>query len=96
MLLIIFLGLIAKLALVSEACDVGTQDVKHFNFAKVGISVAYADDINVLGGNIHILKENAEALVAPTSDTGLEVSADKTTNMVMSRVQNAGRNHSVN
>jgi hypothetical protein len=39
MLLITFLGLIAGLALVSEACDVGTQDVKNFNFAKVGISV---------------------------------------------------------
>ena len=39
MLLIIFLGLIAKLALVSYACDVGTQDVKNFNFPKVGISV---------------------------------------------------------
>jgi hypothetical protein len=96
MLLIIFLGLIAKLALVSEACDVGTQDVKHFNFAKVGISVAYADDINILGGSVYILKENAEALVAATREIGLEVSADKSKYMVMSRDQNAGRNHSVN
>ena len=39
MFLIIFLGLIAKLALVSDACDVGTRDVKNFNFTKVGISV---------------------------------------------------------
>jgi len=40
--------------------------------------LAYADDVNILGGNIHTLKENAEALVAATREIGLEVSADKT------------------
>ena len=49
----------------------------------------------VLGGGIHTLKENAEALVADTREIGLEVSADKTKYMVMSRDQNAGQNHSV-
>ena len=39
----------------------------------------------------HTLKENAEALVAATREIGLEVSADKTKYMVMSRDQNAGR-----
>jgi len=39
MLLIIFFGLIAKLTLVSEGCDVGTQKVKNFDWYKVGISV---------------------------------------------------------
>ena len=57
--------------------------------------LAYADDVNILGGGIHTLKENAEALVAATRETGLEVSADKTKYMVMSRDQNAERNHSV-
>jgi len=52
--------------------------------------LAYADDVNILGGSIHILKENAEALVAATRETGLEVSADKTKYMVISRDQNAG------
>ena len=96
MLLIIFLCLIAKLALVSEACDVGTQDMNDFNFTKLGISVANADDIKTLGGSIHILKENAEAFVAATREIGLEVCADKTKYMVMSPDQNAGRNRSVN
>jgi len=41
------------------------------------------------------LKKNAEALVAATRETGLEVSADETKCMVMSRDQNAGRNHNV-
>ena len=49
----------------------------------------------LLGGSIHTLKENAEALVAATGETGLEISADKTEYVVMSRGQNAGRNHSV-
>ena len=57
--------------------------------------LAYADDVNILGGGIHTLKENAEALVAATRETGLEVSADKTKYMVMSRDQNAGQNHRV-
>ena len=59
------------------------------------MSLAYADDINILGGGIHTLKENAEALVAATREIGLEVSADKTKYMVMSRDQITGRNQSV-
>jgi len=38
--------------------------------------LAYADDVNILGGSIHILKENAETLVAATREIGLEVNAD--------------------
>ena len=57
--------------------------------------LAYADDVNILGGSIHTLKENAEALIAVTREIGLEVNADKTKYMVMSRDQNAGRIHSV-
>jgi len=57
--------------------------------------LAYADDVNMLGGSIHTLMENAEALVAATREIGLEVSADKNKYMVMSRDQNAGRIHSV-
>jgi len=57
--------------------------------------LAYADDVNTLERSIHTLKEKAEASVAATREIGLEVSADKTKYMVMSRDQNAGRNHSV-
>ena len=35
--------------------------------------LAYADDVNILGGNTHTLKENTEALVAGTRETVLEV-----------------------
>ena len=57
--------------------------------------LAYSDDVNILGGSIHTLKENVEALVVATRDIGLEISVDKSKYMVMSRDQNAGRNHSV-
>ena len=57
--------------------------------------LAYADDVNLLGGRRRTLKENAEALVAATREIGLEVSVDKTKYMVMSRGQNAGRIQSV-
>ena len=57
--------------------------------------LAYADDVNILAGSIYTLKENAEALLAATREIGLEVSADKTKYMFMSRDQNTGRIHSV-
>ena len=57
--------------------------------------LAYADDVNILGRSIHNLKENADVLVAATTEIGLEVSADKTKYMVKSRDQNAGRFQSV-
>jgi len=50
---------------------------------------------NDTGESIHTVKENAEALVAATREIGLEVSADKTKYMVMSRDRNAGRIHSL-
>jgi len=59
------------------------------------IVLSYTDDVNILGGSIHSLKENAEALVVATMEIGLEVSADKSKYMVMSRDQNAGRIHSM-
>jgi hypothetical protein len=46
--------------------------------------LAYADDINILGGSVHAVKKNTEALVAATKEIGLEVNADKTKHMVMS------------
>jgi len=57
--------------------------------------LAYADDVNILGRSILTLKENAEALVAINREIGLQISADKTKYMVMSRDQNAGRIKSV-
>jgi len=49
----------------------------------------------VLGRSVHTVKENAEALVVATKETGLEVNADKTKYIIMYRDQNAGRSHSM-
>ena len=41
------------------------------------------------------MKEKTEALVVASKEIGLDVNADKTKYMVMSRDQNAGQNHSI-
>jgi len=53
--------------------------------------LAYADDVNILGGSVDTVKKNAKALLAATKEIGLEVSAHKTKYMTVSRDQNAGR-----
>jgi hypothetical protein len=45
--------------------------------------LAYADDVNILGGSVQTVKENAEALVFATKEIGLEVNTDKIKYMVM-------------
>jgi sorting nexin-29 len=57
--------------------------------------LVYADDVNILGGTVHAIKENATALLMASKEIGLEVNADKTKYMVMPRDQTAGRSHSV-
>jgi hypothetical protein len=36
----------------------------------------YADDVNMLGGSIHTINKNTEALVVASNEIGLEVNAD--------------------
>jgi hypothetical protein len=55
----------------------------------------YAHDINILGGSVHTIKKNIETLVVARNEMGLEVNADKTKYMVMSRDHNAGRSHNI-
>ena len=57
--------------------------------------LVYADDVNRLGGRVCTIKENAEALIVASKETGLEVNADKTKYMVVSRDQNTGRSHNI-
>ena len=54
-----------------------------------------ADDVNILRRSVHTIKENAEALLSASKETGLEVNAGKTKYMVMSRDKNAGRIHNM-
>ena len=48
-----------------------------------------------MGGSVHIVRKNAEALVAASKEIGLEVNAHKTKYMTVSRDQNTGRIHSM-
>jgi hypothetical protein len=45
----------------------------------------YVDDVNTLGGSIHAIKKNLEALVIACQEIRLEVNADKIKYMVTSR-----------
>ena len=58
---------------------------------RISFFLAYADDVNILGGSAHTVKENAEALLIATKEIGLEVNTDKTKYMVMSPDRNAWR-----
>jgi hypothetical protein len=55
--------------------------------------LVYIDNVEILGGSIHTIKKNTEALVLVSKEAGLEVNADKIKYTVMSRDQNAGRSH---
>ena len=46
--------------------------------------LAYADDVNILGGSVDTVKKNPEALVAANKKIGQEVNAHKTKYMTMS------------
>ena len=57
--------------------------------------LVYAEDVNILGGSIHIIKEKAEALIIESKENGIEVNANKIKYMVLSRNQNTGRSHNI-
>jgi hypothetical protein len=47
--------------------------------------LAYADDANLLGGNIDTIKKNTETLIDASKEVGLEINVDKTKYMLLSR-----------
>jgi hypothetical protein len=57
--------------------------------------LVYVDDVNILAGSVHTVKENTEALLVASNEIGLEVKTDKIKYMVRSRDQTAGRSDSM-
>ena len=79
------------------------KEIRRFQVIQSGLELngthqllVYADGVNMLGGNVHTIKENTETLVVASKETRLEVTCNKTNYMVMSRDQNAGRSYIMN
>jgi len=59
----------------------------------VHISFWFTPMMFILGGIVHTIKNDTGALLVGSKDIGLEVNADKTQYMVMSRDRNAELSH---
>ena len=57
--------------------------------------LVYADDVNIIVGSVYTTKRKTRALLVGSKEIDLEVNADKTKYMVISRDQNAGRSQSI-
>jgi ribosomal protein S2 len=51
--------------------------------------------VNLLGDNTDTIKKNTETLIDASKEVGLEVNAEKTKYMLLSRPQNAGQNNNI-
>jgi hypothetical protein len=54
-----------------------------------------ADDVNLLGDNIGTIQKNTEILIDASEEVDIEVNVEKNQYMLMSRHQNAGKNHNI-
>jgi hypothetical protein len=52
--------------------------------------LVYADDVNLLGDNIDIIKRNTQTLIDASKEIGLEVNTEDNKYMLLSHHQNAG------
>jgi hypothetical protein len=75
--------------MVSYVQIIGIKLCMHFT------SLVCGDDNNLLGDSINTIKENRETLLEASRDVGLEINAEKTKYMIISRHQNSGQNQNI-
>jgi hypothetical protein len=51
--------------------------------------------VNLLGGNIDIIKKNTETLIDANREVGPEINEEKTKYKLLSRPQNSGQNRDI-
>jgi hypothetical protein len=49
--------------------------------------------VNLLGDSLYTIKKNTETLIDTSKEVGLEINAEETKYILLSRHQNAGQNH---
>jgi hypothetical protein len=54
-----------------------------------------ADDVNLLDDSVNTIKESTETILEASRDIGLEINAQKTKYMILSRHPNSGQNQNI-
>jgi hypothetical protein len=57
--------------------------------------LVYADDVNLLGDGVNIIKENSETLLEASRDIGPEINAEKRKYMIVLRHPNSEQNQNI-
>jgi phosphatidylinositol kinase/protein kinase (PI-3 family) len=57
--------------------------------------LVYAENINLLGDSVNIIKKNSETLLEAIMDINLEINAEETKNMIMSYHPNSEQNQTI-
>jgi hypothetical protein len=57
--------------------------------------LVYTDDVNLWGDSMNTIKENKETLLEANWDIGLEMNAEKSKYVIMSRHPNSGQNQNI-